>query len=225
MKGPFPVFSRCFKINVFHVFQNWYFTSVSSKEVYCRYWSRWFLITDLYLTCKKKKKVKWHYLPSVTGFSSKLISILAEHPTLVSGSPTVPGQDLNPGPLSFEASALLTELMRPDHVQYICSWEALYLLSVNYNPQHIRPENISLIEMEEFLFPYYDSHRCTWQTKQKNSDLIKWPMSSSCDLGESSRSSTSLAACLLKSTHHPTYHIQTSLWNFQSIIWFVNSSF
>ncbi len=27
--------------------------------------------------------------------------------------PTVPGRDLNPGPLSFEASALLTELTRP----------------------------------------------------------------------------------------------------------------
>ncbi len=29
----------------------------------------------------------------------------------MTGPPTVPGWDLNPGPLSFEASALLTELM------------------------------------------------------------------------------------------------------------------
>ncbi len=27
--------------------------------------------------------------------------------------PTVPGRDLNPGPLSYEASTLLTELTRP----------------------------------------------------------------------------------------------------------------
>ncbi len=32
----------------------------------------------------------------------------------MTGPPTVPGWDLNPGPLSFEASALLTELTRPD---------------------------------------------------------------------------------------------------------------
>ncbi len=31
----------------------------------------------------------------------------------MTGPPTVPGRDLNPGPLSFEASALLTELTRP----------------------------------------------------------------------------------------------------------------
>ncbi len=28
--------------------------------------------------------------------------------------PTLPSRDLNPGPLSYEASALLTELTRPD---------------------------------------------------------------------------------------------------------------
>ncbi len=31
----------------------------------------------------------------------------------MAGPPTVPGRELNPGPLSFEASALLTELTRP----------------------------------------------------------------------------------------------------------------
>ncbi len=34
----------------------------------------------------------------------------------MTGPPTVPGMDLNPGPLSFETSALLTELTRPDKV-------------------------------------------------------------------------------------------------------------
>ncbi len=34
----------------------------------------------------------------------------APHIIIVTGPPTVPGRDLNPGPLSFEASALLTEL-------------------------------------------------------------------------------------------------------------------
>ncbi len=33
----------------------------------------------------------------------------------MTGLPTVPDRDLNPGPLSFEASAFLTELTRPDN--------------------------------------------------------------------------------------------------------------
>ncbi len=50
-----------------------------------------------------------------------LISNLAEHPTLlVTGPPTVPGRDLNPGPLSFEASAALTELTRPVFCHVLC---------------------------------------------------------------------------------------------------------
>ncbi len=32
----------------------------------------------------------------------------------MTGPPTVPVRDLNPGPLNFEASALPTELTRPD---------------------------------------------------------------------------------------------------------------
>ncbi len=35
---------------------------------------------------------------------------------MVTGPPTVLGWDLNPGPLNFEASALLTELTRPDDI-------------------------------------------------------------------------------------------------------------
>ncbi len=31
--------------------------------------------------------------------------------------PTVPGRDLNPGPLRLEESAFLTELMRPDDIR------------------------------------------------------------------------------------------------------------
>ncbi len=37
----------------------------------------------------------------------------APHIIIVTRPPTVPGRDLNEGPLSFEASALLTELTRP----------------------------------------------------------------------------------------------------------------
>ncbi len=61
-------------------------------------------------------KCKIPCLPSVTGFSSQLIFNLAEHSTLLySGqATTVPGQVLNPGPLSLYASALLTEIMRPE---------------------------------------------------------------------------------------------------------------
>ncbi len=35
---------------------------------------------------------------------------------IVTRPPTVPDQYLNPGPLSLEANALLTELIRPDNV-------------------------------------------------------------------------------------------------------------
>ncbi len=35
---------------------------------------------------------------------------------IVSGQPTLPVQDLNPGPLSLEEIALLTELVRPDKI-------------------------------------------------------------------------------------------------------------
>ncbi len=38
----------------------------------------------------------------------------ATHIIIVTGPPTLPGQDLNLGPLSFEASAFLMELTRPD---------------------------------------------------------------------------------------------------------------
>ncbi len=38
----------------------------------------------------------------------------APHIIIVTGPSTVPGRDLNPGHLSFEASALLTEVTRPD---------------------------------------------------------------------------------------------------------------
>ncbi len=73
---------------------------------------------------------KVHCLPSVTGFSLKLVFNLAEHLTLlVTRLPTVPGWDLNPGPLSLEANALLTELMRPQcNVGITCDQIVSFLL-------------------------------------------------------------------------------------------------
>ncbi len=55
----------------------------------------------------------------ITGFSSKLVFNLAEHPT-------VPGRDLNPGPLSrsLEEGAILTELTRPNILPYLCNWNS-----------------------------------------------------------------------------------------------------
>ncbi len=38
----------------------------------------------------------------------------AAHIIIVTGPPTVPGQDLNPGRLSLEESSLLSELTRPE---------------------------------------------------------------------------------------------------------------
>ncbi len=54
------------------------------------------------------------------------------HIIIVTGPPTVPGWDLNPGPLSFEASALLTELTIPDklYITYLCTvYHAIFCLN------------------------------------------------------------------------------------------------
>ncbi len=92
-------------------------SSVARKMVNDVYTESTILYTTLCLKLKKRSKVKWPYLPLVTGFSSKLISNLAEHPILLywPGHPLYLAGIWNPGPLSFEASALLTELTRPDY--------------------------------------------------------------------------------------------------------------
>ncbi len=43
---------------------------------------------------------------------------------------TVPGRDLNSGPLSFDVSSLLTELMRPDKG---VTWKFMSLQSSDHN--------------------------------------------------------------------------------------------
>ncbi len=49
----------------------------------------------------------------------------------MTGPPAVPGRDLNPGPLSFEASALPTELTRPDE-NAMAYWDMLWLTGICY---------------------------------------------------------------------------------------------
>ncbi len=41
----------------------------------------------------------------------------APHIIIVTGPPTLPGEDLNPGPLSLDESPLLTELTRPEYIE------------------------------------------------------------------------------------------------------------
>ncbi len=65
----------------------------------------------------KERKGKVPYLPSVTGFSSKLVFNLDMNFTLfiiLTGPPTGTCRDLNQRPLSLEENVLLPELMRPD---------------------------------------------------------------------------------------------------------------
>ncbi len=89
-------------------------------------------------------------LPSVTGFRSKLVfNLAAPHIYIVNGPPTVPGRDLNPGPLSLDESALPTELMRPDlfiKVSYTCYFEmfiTVICLSLWY--KHSQTANVNVI--------------------------------------------------------------------------------
>ncbi len=52
-------------------------------------------------------------------------NVMKWYTTLYSpGQPTVPGQDLNPGSLSLEASALMTEQKMPDGYSYQCDYTA-----------------------------------------------------------------------------------------------------
>ncbi len=69
----------------------------------------------------------------------------------MTGPPTVPGRDLNPGPLSFEASALLTELTRPDKSQ-ILLYLSLWLL---YSHKWIN--SLALVDLSRIssLIPYW----------------------------------------------------------------------
>ncbi len=100
-------------------------------------------------------------------FSSKLISNLAEHIhiIIVTGPPTVPGRELNPGPLSFEASALLTELTRPALPVATCSHileltvlkftyygVSTHMMSIGYM---ILPLMTLIIYLIKFLFLLY----------------------------------------------------------------------
>ncbi len=99
-----------------------------------------------------RRKGKVPCLPSITGFSSKLVFNLAQH----SGrAPSVPGWDLNPGPLRLEANALLNELSRPDYKKQIYKKTSCSEIFKKYSTQ---------LSVSYLGYPSYQHRRSSPQT-------------------------------------------------------------